>query len=68
MADVLDLNKRLQAAKAGRGDFEFMLCDAHPESGLLPVVMHDAAGPLLVGIMCPECEAFTHIVNGRPKP
>ena len=65
---VIDLEARLQAKRQGEGEVTFMLCSCQEEGvSPLPLVLHDAQGPLLIALVCPECENEIAILNGRPQ-
>lgn len=42
-------------------------CQAGAEQvlGSMPVVLVDALGPLVTGLVCGACDRFTPVVNGR---
>lgn len=64
---VIDLEERIRTKRQGEGEVTFMLCGCTEEgSAVIPVVLHDAQGPLLISLVCPECENEISIVNGRP--
>jgi len=67
MSNIVDLEARIAAKRQGEGEVTFMLCPCTEEgSTVLPVVLHDAQGPLLIALVCPECENEISILNGRP--
>jgi len=64
---VTSLVDRLQKARQGEGEVTFVLCpcnESEPEP-MIPIVLHDATGPLIIALMCPTCEAEQPILNGR---
>jgi hypothetical protein len=66
VSNIVDLQAKLQAKRQGEGDVTFMLCPCTPDgTPPLPVVLHDAHGPLLIALMCPECENEIGVINGR---
>ena len=65
MGDIVQLHDRFRKRWAADGETTFMLCACGAESGLLPVVLHDAGAPLIVALVCPECEQEASVVNGR---
>lgn len=64
---VTGIQERMQRKRSGEGEVTFMLCPRTDEgTPPLPVVLHDAQGPLLIALVCPECENELPILNGRP--
>lgn len=65
--NVIELRIRLTQKY---GDHIFLLCEcqnnAECPSGMLPVAMHDAQGPFIAALVCPECENEVPIIYGRP--
>lgn len=64
--NVIDLQEKLQKRRSGEGEVTFVICPC-VEGGtpVTPIVLHDAQGPLIVGLLCPECENETEVLGGR---
>lgn len=47
------------------GQQTFVMCPCE-DDGILttPVVLHDPKGPIIVALMCPECEREIPVVDG----
>jgi hypothetical protein len=65
VGDVVNLQERMRRKWQTHGETTFMLCSCGSQYGLLPVVLHDAGEPLIVAIMCPECERESDVCAGR---
>ena len=68
MDNVISLHDRM-AQKYGETSFMLCACqnDKEYQSGMLPVVMHDAQGPFICALVCPECEEEISVSFGRPQ-
>lgn len=60
MGDLIDLAKRLK-----KPEFTFMQCGCGTEESVVPLILHDAAGPIIAAVVCPACEETVQVVNGR---
>ena len=65
MGDVIDMQERAREKWAGQGEVNFLTCGCGSEMGLLPVILHDAGPPLVVALVCPDCENEVPVLNGR---
>jgi len=45
-------------------DVGFMECPCSEDAWFMPVAIADPHRPVIVGIQCPECEAYFDVVNG----
>lgn len=51
-------------AEPGPSETAFMVCSCSEDAVLLPVVIADPDRPLVVGVQCPECDAYRDVING----
>ncbi|KKW92670.1 hypothetical protein [Sphingobium chungbukense] len=66
---MTDLNVHRQKKLTSYGEQNWMLCpcqqDQETPAGFIPAVIHDAAGPFIAALVCPECENEIAINGGR---
>jgi len=66
VTNVVSLQEKLKAKRQGEGEVTFISCPCTAEgTPPLAVILHDAQGPLVVALVCPECEQEIGVVNGR---
>jgi hypothetical protein len=67
--NILDLTAKINAKRnpGAIGEVVFICCSCKGEDAepLLPLVLRDAGGALIVALVCPECDAEVPILNGR---
>ena len=71
MSEVVNLQDRLKAKYAATGEAQWLICPCQlgsPQgvSGMLPLACLDAKGPVVVALVCPDCETEISLVYGRP--
>ena len=58
MAEVTSMYER-------NGEETFVMCPCQDDGTMVtPVVIHDPKGPIIVSLMCPECETVLPVDNG----
>ena len=69
MSEIVNLNAHRQKMLTSYGEQNWLLCPCQEQeeapAGFIPSVIHDAAGPFIAALVCPECENEIAINGGR---
>lgn len=65
-SNVISMEERQRAKWGKMGRTTFMQCGCGSDLGLVPVVVHEPKQfPLIVALVCPNCETEVLVENGR---